>query len=68
MGLDFGVAVVLSRHRGRAQHRYPFGLARLAALGFVFKLLVVKEKLFPGGENEFIPTVDTLEHLVLKFH
>jgi hypothetical protein len=28
----------------------------------------VKEKLFPGGENEITPTVDTLQHLVLKFH
>jgi hypothetical protein len=28
----------------------------------------VKEKLFPGSENEVISTVDTLEHLVLKIH
>jgi hypothetical protein len=28
----------------------------------------VEEKLFPGGENEITPTVDTLQHLVLKFH
>jgi hypothetical protein len=43
-------------------------LARLAPLGFVFELLIVKEKLFPGGENKVTPTVDTLQHLVLKFH
>jgi hypothetical protein len=28
----------------------------------------VKEKLFPGSENEIISTVDTFQHLVLKFH
>jgi hypothetical protein len=28
----------------------------------------VKEKLLPGRENEISPTVDTLQHLVLKFH
>jgi hypothetical protein len=28
----------------------------------------MKEKLFPGSENEITPTVDTLQHLVLKFH
>jgi hypothetical protein len=28
----------------------------------------VKEKLFPGSEDEITPTVDTLQHLVLKFH
>ena len=44
------------------------GLAILTALGLVFELLVVKEKLFPGGENEITATVDTLQHLVLKFH
>jgi hypothetical protein len=28
----------------------------------------VKKKLFPGGENEITSTVDTFQHLVLKFH
>jgi hypothetical protein len=28
----------------------------------------VKEKLLPGSENEITPTVDTFQHLVLKFH
>jgi hypothetical protein len=28
----------------------------------------VKKKLFPGSENEITPTVDTFQHLVLKFH
>jgi hypothetical protein len=43
-------------------------LARLAPLGFVFELLIVKEKLFPRRENEIRPAVDALQHLVLKFH
>jgi hypothetical protein len=68
LGLDLRVAVVLAWWRGRAEHGYPLRLARLAAFGFVLELLIVEEKLFPGSENEFIPTVDALEHLVLKFH
>jgi hypothetical protein len=28
----------------------------------------VKEKLFPGGEDELTPTVNALQHLVLKLH
>jgi hypothetical protein len=39
-----------------------------AAFGVVFKLLIVKEKLLPGGENELIAAVDTLEDSILKFH
>jgi len=64
----FVVPVILSRCGRRPQHRYPLGLTCLAPLGFVLELLVVKEKLFPSRENEITPTVDTLEHLVLKFH
>src|ERR1700751_1563955 len=68
LGLDFGVAVGLSGRRRCAEHRNPFGLAGFAAFRFVLELLIVKEKLFPSRENEITPTVDTLEHLVLKFH
>ena len=68
LGLDFGVAVGLSRRRRSAEHRNPFGLAGLAAFRFVLELLIMKEKLFPSRENEIIPTVNTFEHLVLKFH
>jgi hypothetical protein len=68
LGLDLCVAVGLSRHRRCAEHSNPFGFAGFAAFGFVFELLIVKEKLFPSRENEIIPTVNTLEHLVLKFH
>src|ERR1700756_4678363 len=68
LGLDFGVAVGLSGRRGRAEHRNPFSFAGFAAFRFVLELLVMKEKLFPSRENEITPTVDTLEHLVLKFH
>src|SRR5580704_3040269 len=46
LGFHLGVAVVLSRRRGCAQHRNPLGLAGFASFGFVFELLVVKEKLF----------------------
>jgi hypothetical protein len=68
LGLNFCVAVILSRSWGGSEHRDPLRLASLAAFGLVFELLVVKKELFPGGENELIPAVDTLEHLVLKFH
>jgi len=68
LGLDLGVAVGLSRRRGSAENGDPLGLASLATLGFVLELLVVEEKLFPSGENKITPTVDTLQHLVLKFH
>src|SRR4030088_1710196 len=37
-------------------------------VGFIIELLVVKKQLFPGGEDEISPAVDTLQHLVLKFH
>ena len=68
LSFDLGVAVVLSGRRRRAEHGNPFSFAGLATLGFVLELLVVKEKLFPGGENKITSTVDTLQHLVLKFH
>ncbi len=68
LGLDFRVAICLSRRGRHPQDRDPLGLASLAALGFVLELFVVKEKLFPGSENEITPTVDTFQHLVLKFH
>jgi len=65
---DFGVAVVLSGRRGSAEHGNALALARFAAFRFVLELLIVKEKLFPSREDEVRPTVDTLQHLVLKFH
>ena len=68
LGLDFGVAVGLSRRRRSAEHCNPFGFAGLAAFRFVLELLIMKEKLFPGSENEIIPTVYALEHFVLKIH
>jgi len=68
LSLDLGVAVVLSGGGGSAEDGDAFGFASLAALGFVLELFVVEEKLFPGSENEITPTVDTLQHLVLKFH
>jgi hypothetical protein len=68
LGLNLGVAVGLSRCGGRAEDRNSLGFASLATLGFVLELFIVKKKLFPGSENEITPTVDTFQHLVLKFH
>jgi hypothetical protein len=68
LGLDFGIAVGLSGSGGRAEDRDPLGLTSFATFGFVLELFVVKKKLFPGSENEITSTVDTFQHLVLKFH
>jgi len=68
LGFDFCVTVILSGGGRSAEYGDSLGLASLAAFGFVLELFVVEEKLFPGGENEITPTVDTLQHLVLKFH
>ena len=54
--------------RGGTEQGHTSGLAGLAALGFILELLVVKEKLFPGGKDKIGTAVDTLQHLVLKFH
>jgi len=68
LSLNLGVAVALSGRGRCAEYRNPFGLAGFATLGLVLELLVVEEKLFPGGEHKITPTIDTLQHLVLKFH
>jgi hypothetical protein len=68
LGFNLGVAVGLSGRRRCAEDGDALGLAGLAALRLVLELLVVKEKLFPGSEGKITPTVDTLQHLVLKFH
>jgi hypothetical protein len=68
LGLDLGIAIGLSGCGRSAEDGDSLILASLATLGFVFELLVVKKKLFPGGENEITSTVDTFQHLVLKFH
>jgi hypothetical protein len=43
-------------------------LARLAALGIIVKLLVVKEQLLAGGKDEIFAAIHAPEYLVLKFH
>jgi hypothetical protein len=48
--------------------RQALVLANFAALGFVFELFVVKEKLFSGCKNKISPAVDAFESLVLEFH
>lgn len=68
MGFNLGEAVGLSRSSRWPEHRYPLSLAALTTFRLVLELLVVKEELFPGGENELTPTVDALQHLVLKLH
>jgi hypothetical protein len=60
LSFDLGVTVILSGRRSRAEHGNPFGFASLATLGFILELLIVEEKLFPGGENKITVTVDTL--------
>jgi hypothetical protein len=64
---DLGVAIRRARWR-RSQHSYSLALASAAAFRFILELLVVKKQLFPGSENKITPAIDTLEHLVLKFH
>ena len=68
LSLDLGITVSRSLRRSRSQHGYALAFAGLTSFRFVLELLIVKEKLFPSRENEIISTVDTLEHLVLKFH
>jgi hypothetical protein len=40
----------------------------LAAFGIVLELLVVKEKLFPGCENELVPAIHALQNPVYEVH
>jgi hypothetical protein len=68
LSLDLCETIALSGSRRRPQYGNPFLLAYLAAFRLVLELLIVKEKLFPGGEDEITPAVDTLQYLVLKFH
>ena len=51
-----------------SQHGDAFCFTGFAPLGFVFELLVVKEQLFPGREDEVGPAVDALQYFVLEFH
>jgi hypothetical protein len=55
----------LCPHAGTAA---PLQLARLAALGIVVKLLVVKKQLLAGGKDKVFSAVHAFEYLVLKFH
>jgi hypothetical protein len=64
-----GVVVSLAAGRGSgAENGYALRLASLAALGFVFELLVVEKQLFAGGEDEFRTAIAAGQYLVLKFH
>jgi hypothetical protein len=52
----------------RRSTRGPLRLTKLATLGIVPELLVMKEKLFPCGEHKLIPAIHTLENLVDELH
>jgi hypothetical protein len=65
-GSRLGLDVWLSLNGPEYGHSLPFTV--LAALGFVFELLVVEEQLLTGGEDEVRTTVDALQLLVLEFH
>jgi len=68
-GSSFDLGETLSRCTRRCpQHGDAFCLAGFAPLGFIFELLVVKEQLFPGREDEVGPAVDALQYFVLEFH
>jgi hypothetical protein len=60
------VRVPLSLRGGEDGH--ALRLAGFAALGFVAELLVVKKKLFPGGEDKVGTAVDASQYFILKFH
>jgi len=66
-GAGFGFGGRLSWN-GRPQNGNSFCFTGLATFWLVFKLLVVKEKLFARGKNKVRTAVDTLENLVLEFH
>lgn len=65
LGLD---PLIVSSALWQAKRMRPFGLAVLATFRFVFKLLIVEEKLFPCCKNKICATVDALQNLVLELH
>ena len=52
----------------RSKHGNALVLTGLAAFGLVAELLIVKEDLLAGRENEIRAAIDTLENLILEFH
>src|SRR5438552_8572951 len=68
-GTSFNLGETVSRCTWRCfHHGDAFCLAGFAPLGLVLELLVVKEQLFPGREDEVGPAVDALQYFVLEFH
>ena len=68
-GSSFNLGETLSWWVRRCtQHGDAFGFTGFAPLGFIFELLVVKEQLFPGREDEVGAAVDALQYFVLEFH
>jgi hypothetical protein len=50
------------------ENAHALGLAVFAALGLILEILVPEKDLFPGGKNEFAPTIDAGQYLILEFH
>jgi len=67
-GFDAGEMAQVVAGLRRGENSDAPGLAGFAALGLVFELLVVKEKLFPGGEDEVGTAVDAGQYSILKLH
>jgi hypothetical protein len=65
-GLDPGVGMALGWCG--SQHGHPFRFAGFAPFWFILELLVTEEELFSRREDEVRAAVNTLQHLVLKFH
>ena len=61
-------ASVTSAGRGCAEDRQPLGFTRLATLGLVAKLFVVKKQLLACSEDKVRAAVDAFQHSVLEFH
>ena len=55
-----GLDLLIVRGGIRAHCGRALGLARLAALGLIFELLIVEEELFTGGEQKLRTAVHTL--------
>jgi hypothetical protein len=45
-----------------------FSLALFAALGIVFEILIVEEKLLARRKYEFGAAINTLQYLIREFH
>jgi hypothetical protein len=68
---DYRGGAARRAHNGAFGSRPPtinFGFASLAVLGFVLELLLAKEGLLPGAEDEVLSTINALQGFVSEFH